>query len=529
MEYPIIIEYIKGTENVIADVLSRFDGHAVDQIVSPDLATGIPTYVCPVNDADRLELRTHWLNEQRANPTIARVIHHIDAGTRPDADEIQLNLALQLYIEVWKSLVVENGLLRHVNDNRHSSCIVVPPNLREDVVRSLHQPAHHGFESTLRRVAQRFWWPRVRGDVNTYVRICEVCDRDRNSNPNPRTSLGRLPADQPFATLHIDIVGGQGSLSLGAGPKSIFSMIDGFTGWAEAIPIDDQRAETVARVVFSEWIARYGVPEQIHSDRGVQFESALFEELCAAFGVDKTRTTPYRPQSNGKCERFNRTFITMLRRAVQRRPYDWEPLLPAVLQAYRSTPSEATGFTPFRLAFGREMRLPIDVGTPLPEPPRDIRTFVNSLVEDLEWSYDVAREVSGLQHRRSEARYNERAVEKQYAPGALVRVLQHGRHYGAPSKLVAPYSGLCEVVEVRGPVLTMRELDTQRVFTANHDAVRLSSLRPPPRPQPADVQLVPPPGAPPPPRAPQPPMFHDPLPPISPRRPPACITGSPAG
>ena len=58
------------------------------------------------------------------------------------------------------------------------------------------------------------------------------------------------------------------------------------------------------------------------------------------------------------------------------------------------------------------MRLPIDVGTPLPEPPRDIRTFANNLVEDLEWSYGVAREVSGLQNRRSESCYNERVVEK---------------------------------------------------------------------------------------------------------------------
>ena len=70
-------------------------------------------------------------------------------------------------------------------------------------------------------------------------------------------------------------------------------MIDGLTGWAEAISIDDQRAETVARVVFSEWISRYGAPKQIHSDRGAQFESALFAELCTSFGIDKTRTTPY--------------------------------------------------------------------------------------------------------------------------------------------------------------------------------------------------------------------------------------------
>ena len=166
----------------------------------------------------------------------------------------------------------------------------------------------------------------------------------------------------------------------------------------------------------------------------------------------------------------------MLRRAVQKRPYDWEPLLPAVLQAYRSTPSEATGFTPSRLVFGREMRLPVDIGTPLPEPPRDIRTYANILTEDLEWAYRVAREVTGLQHRRAEIRYNERVVQKQFQPGALVRVFQRGRNGAVPSKLNPRYSPLCEVLAVRGPILSLRELASRREFTANHDAVRLSTI-----------------------------------------------------
>ena len=169
----------------------------------------------------------------------------------------------------------------------------------------------------------------------------------------------------------------------------------------------------------------------------------------------------------------------MLRRAVQRRPYDWKPQLPVVLQAYWSTPSKVTGFTPHRLAFEREMRLPIVVGTPLLELHRDIRTFANNLVEDLERTDGVTRKVFGFQHRGLEGRYNERVVEKFNPPCVYVRVLQHGRHFGAPSKLVPPYSGLCEVVEIKGLVITLRELDSQRLFTANHDAVRLSFLRPP--------------------------------------------------
>ena len=53
-------------------------------------------------------------------------------------------------------------------------------------------------------------------------------------------------------------------------------MINGLTGWAEAVPIEDQSAATVARAVYADWIARYGVPEQLHFVRGLQFESALF-------------------------------------------------------------------------------------------------------------------------------------------------------------------------------------------------------------------------------------------------------------
>ena len=200
-------------------------------------------------------------------------------------------------------------------------------------------------------------------------------------------------------------------------------MIDGLTGWSEAVPIVDQSAANVTRAVYNEWFARYGVPEQLHSDRGTQFEAALFAELCSTVGTDNTRSTPYRP-----------------------------------------------------------MRLPVDVGTPLPEPPRDVQTFAADLAEDLEWSYKVAREVIGHGHRRAESLYNERVVERAYPRGTRVRVLLHAHPRNVLSKLDTNYSGLCKVIETRGSLLTLRELDTQRVFTANHDAVRRSTVTRPAAP-----------------------------------------------
>ena len=86
---------------------------------------------------------------------------------------------------------------------------------------------------------------------------------------------------------------------------------DYFTRWIEAYAIPDQQAETVARRLVHDFIARFGVPLELHSDQGRNFESQLFQEICSLLEIKKTRSTPYRPQSNGLIERFNRTLGKM--------------------------------------------------------------------------------------------------------------------------------------------------------------------------------------------------------------------------
>ena len=465
---------------------------AIDNEVPVDFARGVPSFACPSTQVDRLEARTDWLAAQRADGTISFVADLLRRRAKLEPADIELNPQLKPFADVWPQLVLKNELVKHCNERAVSTRIVVPAPLQEEVFRSLHEPAHHGYEATLHRISQRFWLSRVRADESALVKACEACDRDRVSNPSLRAPFGHLPADQPFAALYIDIVDGQGSLSLGASPKSILTMIDGLSGWAEAVTIANKSAPTVARALYTEWISRYGVPEQLHSDRGVQFESAVVAELCAVFGIDKTRTTPYRFQANGKCERFNRTITSMLRRVVQKRPYDWEPLLSPVLQAYRSTVSVSTGFTTYRMIFGREMRFPIDHGSPLSEPPRDTRTMAAEVAINLEWSYQIAREIIGFGHRCAESRYNERLVEKEYKFGSLVRVIQHTHPYGVPSKLNPKFSGLCEILEVRCPTLTLRKLDTDKVFITSHNSVRASTLSRPEVPLQAETPAEPP-------------------------------------
>ena len=145
-----------------ADALSRLDSVAIDAEVPAELARGVPSYACPVADADRLDARTDWAAQQSADTTISRVIQLLNANARPDANELEANPSLKSLVDVWSQLVVENALLKHCNERAISTRIVVPAVRREEVFRALHEPAHHGYQATLRRIAQRFWWPRPR-------------------------------------------------------------------------------------------------------------------------------------------------------------------------------------------------------------------------------------------------------------------------------------------------------------------------------------------------------------------------------
>lgn len=77
--------------------------------------------------------------------------------------------------------------------------------------------------------------------------------------------------------------------------------------------------------------------------------------------MNKTRTTPYHPESGGMIERMNRTLQDMLVKYVSHHQRDWDEHLPLVMMAYRSSVHASTQYTPFYLLFGHEVRLPVDV------------------------------------------------------------------------------------------------------------------------------------------------------------------------
>ena len=118
----------------------------------------------------------------------------------------------------------------------------------------------------------------------------------------------------------------------------------------------DIRAETVADAFFSGWIARFGTPATITTDRGAQFESKLWDGLCNQFGIVRNRTTSYHPQSNGMVERFHRQLKAAI--MAHEAPNPWTITLPSVLLGVRSTVKELLGRLAAEMIYGRTHRLP---------------------------------------------------------------------------------------------------------------------------------------------------------------------------
>ncbi|BHF85004.1 hypothetical protein SprV_1002816000 [Sparganum proliferum] len=136
----------------------------------------------------------------------------------------------------------------------------------------------------------------------------------------------------------------------------LLTCVDRYTRWAEAIPLPNTQAETIVKAFVSRWVAMFGAPSTVTTDRGAQFESALFQTLLNFLGCTRIRTIAYHPAANGMVERFHRQLKTALR-AVED-PGNWSHNLPLALLGIRAALKSDLGCSAAELVFGTTLRLP---------------------------------------------------------------------------------------------------------------------------------------------------------------------------
>ena len=214
-----------------------------------------------------------------------------------------------------------------------------------------------------------------------------------------------------------------------------------------------------------------GVPREILTDQGSNFTSQLLAELYRLLQVRPIRTSPYHPETDGLVERYNQTLKSMLRKAVTETGKDWDKMIPYLLFAYREVPQASTGFSPFELLYGRDVRGPLDVlrdtwesGTASDE---NVISYVMSTREKLSQMAEIVKENLTKAQLHQKTWYDKRARLREFKRGDLVLVLLPT----TSNKLLAQWQGPYQVVQRMGKVTYLVEMQDKkkrkRIFHVN--------------------------------------------------------------
>ena len=187
--------------------------------------------------------------------------------------------------------------------------IVLPLKLRDMVYKQLHDDMGHlGTDRVLELARKRFYWPGMQRDIDEYIHSRCRCIKQRKPNRNQQAPLQNILTSEPLELLTVDFL----HLEKGSGGyEYILVVVDHFSKFAQAYPTRNKNTLTVAKH-YDDFILRFGIPNQLLSDQGGEFESKIIHGISKLMGVKKIRTTPYHPQTNGLCERMNRTILHML-------------------------------------------------------------------------------------------------------------------------------------------------------------------------------------------------------------------------
>jgi cleavage and polyadenylation specificity factor subunit 1 len=228
-------------------------------------------------------------------------------------------------------------------------------------------------------VTQKFFWPGMNKDIGIWARSCVDCQKCKVSR-HVISHLGNFQPAGRFEHLHVDLVGPLPTTQQGF--RYLLTMIDRFTRWPEAVAIENMTAETVAKVVYEQWICRFGAPIHITTDQGRQFESELFESLLKLLGIKRSRTTAYHPQCNGILERTHRTLKAALTARMMGNT-SWLEELPTVLLGLRAAIKSDSDVSAAELVYGQGLRLPGDFYYPSQVSNLDPEDYVEKLRETI--------------------------------------------------------------------------------------------------------------------------------------------------
>ena len=334
----------------------------------------------------------------------------------------------------------------------------VPLSYRKRIFDIIHGLGHPGVERTRQSVAAKFVWPGMKHDVSRWARECVPCQQAKiQRHTVPPIQEFTVPAKR-FQHIHVDIV----SMPNSNGFNHLLTVVDRFSRWPTAVPIQDMNADTVVDALTHGWIANYGVPEVVTTDRGSQFTSAIWTQLLKNWGSKHITTTAYHPEANGMVERLHRRLKESLIALGNGHRNQWFWKLPMTLLALRTTVKPDLGASPSELVYGEGIAVPGQLIGPPVLTDAELLREQRSTLGNLRMEVERLQPVPTSTHRRPQT----------HIPDALATATHVLVRKGIQPSLTAPYMGPFKV-------LARHETGFRLQFPGrNSDVVALARLKP---------------------------------------------------
>ena len=381
--YNFTISWIKGSENNMADSLSRIDSKDLPPLSSKgwykwfedtfqsqlneqvslitaenrEVSQNTGTEADPVDQI--LDSNGYFLKEQLEDEHLA----YMRSALETKESELDLPQRLYSYKQYWPFITLSKANLICIKWYE-KSCekfylkIIAPYKTQEKILHDAHchpTAGHFGAEKTLTTVRALFWWPNMNKIIRAYCGACAVCHEiNTRSRPKPKAELKFWDdyGNAPGSIISIDVFA---TARHSVSNKYILVIIDKFSRYLEFTVMQNSRAPTIARVLVK-YMMQNGIPNLLLSDLGQELQGKIVSNVLNVLKITRLRTAPFSPGCNGASERSFRTIRQLLTKFVSEQPNTYQEILPMLTYSINTAENSTTKVSPFFLQRGYHPR-----------------------------------------------------------------------------------------------------------------------------------------------------------------------------